>query len=83
VQAGDGRPSYDELADLVAAQAQLIGQLGAEVAALRADGERLRAENAELRRRLGMNSTNSSQPPSSDSPVRQTRSAFVAPQERA
>lgn len=28
----------------------------------------LEAENAELRRRLGQNSTNSSQPPSSDSP---------------
>jgi transposase len=68
VQARDGRPSYDELADLVVAQARLIEQLGAEVAQLRGDNERLRAENAELRRRLGMNSTNSSKPPSSDSP---------------
>jgi transposase len=59
--AGDGRPSYDELAALVAHQAAVIEQLRAEVAALR-------AENAELKRRLGMNSTNSSKPPSSDSP---------------
>jgi transposase len=68
VQVGDGRPSYDELADLVVAQARLIEQLGAEVAQLRADNQSLRAENAELRRRLGMNSSNSSKPPSSDSP---------------
>jgi transposase len=61
VQAGDGRPSYDELAALVVRQAAVIEQLRTEVVALRAD-------NAELRRRLGMNSTNSSKPPSSDSP---------------
>ncbi|MGI8312563.1 DUF6444 domain-containing protein [Saccharopolyspora hattusasensis] len=46
-------PSYEQLAELVTA-------LSAEVAALR-------AENAELRRRLGMDSTNSSTPPSQDS----------------
>jgi transposase len=61
VQAEDRRPSYDELAALVAQQAATIAQLQAEVAALR-------AENAELKRRLGMNSRNSSRPPSSDSP---------------
>jgi hypothetical protein len=61
VQAGDGRPSYDELAALIAQQAATIARLQAEVAALR-------AENAELKRRLGMNSRNSSKPPSSDSP---------------
>jgi transposase len=61
VQAGDGRPSYDELAALVVRQAAVIEQLQADVVALR-------AENAELKRRLGMNSTNSSKPPSSDSP---------------
>jgi hypothetical protein len=58
---GDGRPSYDELAALVAQQAATIARLEAEVAALR-------AENAELKRRLGLNSRNSSKPPSSDSP---------------
>jgi transposase len=61
VQAGDGRPSYDELAALVAEQARVIAELRARVAALE-------AENAELKRRLGMDSTNSSKPPSSDSP---------------
>jgi transposase len=61
VQVGDGRPSYDELAALVMEQARVIAELRARVAALE-------AENAELKRRLGMNSTNSSKPPSSDSP---------------
>jgi transposase len=61
VQAGEGRPSYDELAALVAEQARVIAELRGRVAALE-------AENAELKRRLGMNSTNSSKPPSSDSP---------------
>ena len=59
--AGDEHPSYDELAALVAHQTALIEQLRAEVTALR-------AENAELTRRLGQNSRNSSKPPSSDSP---------------
>jgi transposase len=66
VQAGHRRPSYEKLADLVVAQARIIEQLRVEVAELRADNMRLREENAELKRRLGMNSTNSSQPPSSD-----------------
>jgi len=61
VQAGDGRPSYDELAALVVEQARVIDELRARVAVLE-------AENAELKRRLGMDSTNSSKPPSSDSP---------------
>ena len=61
MQAGDGRPSYDELAALVVEQARVIAELRVRVAALE-------AENAELKRRLGMNSTNSSKPPSSDSP---------------
>ncbi|MGH3470053.1 MAG: DUF6444 domain-containing protein, partial [Thermocrispum sp.] len=55
------RPSYEELAALVARQSQLIEQLRAEVADLK-------AENAELRRQLGQNSRNSSRPPSADSP---------------
>lgn len=70
MQAGQERPSYEELADLVVAQSRVIEQFGAEIAELRADDERLRVENAELKRRLGMNSTNSSQPPSSDGLVK-------------
>ena len=76
VQVGDGRPSYDELAALVVTQARLIEELRGELAQLRADNDKLRVENAELRRRLGANSRNSSKPPSSDSP-------FVKPAPRS
>jgi hypothetical protein len=68
VQTGNERPSYDALAALVVQQAQVINELRARVAALE-------AENAELKRRLGMNSTNSSQPPSAEGlakPVRKS-----------
>jgi transposase len=51
----DSPPSYEELAALVAAQAERIAQLQAEV--------------AQLRGQLGQNSWNSSKPPSSDSPL--------------
>ena len=53
------RPTYDQLVELVAAQAQQIELLKAENAMLR---ERV----AELERRLDQNSRNSSRPPSSD-----------------
>jgi transposase len=53
------RPSYEELAELVALQAKMIERLTARV-------EELEAEVRELRRRLGSNSANSSKPPSSD-----------------
>lgn len=66
MQPGNERPSYDELAALVVQQAQVINELRVRVAALEAENVRLRSENAELKRRLGMNSTNSSQPPSTD-----------------
>lgn len=56
------RPSYDELAALVVAQARQIEVLLAQVAQV----EVLRARVAELERRLGLDSTNSSKPPSSD-----------------
>ncbi len=69
MQAGDGRPSYDELAALVVEQARVITELRQRVAVLE-------AENADLKRRLGMDSTNSSRPPSSDSP-------FVKPAPRS
>lgn len=42
--------------------------LKAQVATLETENKKLRADNAELRRRLGENSSNSSKPPSSDSP---------------
>jgi transposase len=53
-----------------------IEELRAEVAELRAAVEMLRAENAELKARLGLDSSNSSKPPSSDGykkPTRQQR----------
>lgn len=54
-----GRPSYAQLAALVAEQAGVIEGLRAEVV-------ELRAEVADLKRRLAQNSRNSSRPPSSD-----------------
>lgn len=44
----------------------LVDELLARLSALEAEIQRLKAENAELRRRLGMNSENSHKPPSSD-----------------
>jgi transposase len=61
VSSGGERPSYEELAALVASQAALIATQAETIAALQ-------AEVAELKRRLGQNSQNSSMPPSSDSP---------------
>ena len=58
---GDRRPCYEDLAAVVVQQAELIERLQAEIADVR-------VENAELKRRLGQNSRNSSRPPSSDSP---------------
>ena len=70
---GGERPSYDELAAVVVGLTSRLDDLFARVGGLEADNARLvaestalRAENAEMRRRLGLNSKNSSKPPSSD-----------------
>lgn len=77
---GGERPSYDELAVVVVGLTARLDELSVRVGDLEADNARLvaentvlrqdnvvlRAENTELRRRLGMNSKNSSKPPSSD-----------------
>lgn len=47
----------------------LILALGAEAAELRAKGQALQLQVQELQERLNLNSTNSSQPPSTDSPA--------------
>jgi transposase len=62
-------PSYEELA-------AENGELRAVVERLTARLDTLEAENAELKRRLGQDSRNSSKPPSSDSP-------FVKPAPRS
>ena len=65
------RPSYEDLAALVELQAQRIGELEkltrwqSNNSGSRTRGW-VRAENAKFRRRLGMNSSSSSRPPSSD-----------------
>ena len=66
------RPSYDELALLVAVQAAKIVELEARI------GE-LTAELAELRRCTGTDSSNSSKPPSSDGLTRSKRSGSGRP----
>ncbi|MHA6757249.1 IS66 family transposase [Streptacidiphilus sp. PAMC 29251] len=59
-------PSYAELVGLVGELRAELSQVRAELAAARVEIAELRAENTELRRQLGMNSRNSSKPPSSD-----------------
>jgi transposase len=66
-------PSYDELAAVVVGLTARLDELSARIGELEADNARLiaenevlRAENTELRRRVGLNSKNSSKPPSSD-----------------
>jgi transposase len=77
---GGERPSYDELAAVVAGLTARLDELAVRIGDLEADNARLvaentvlreenavlRAENTELRRRLGLTSKNSSKPPSSD-----------------
>ncbi len=65
-------PTYQELVDLVASQVLVIAAQAELI-------EKLTARIAELERRLGADSSNSSRPPSSDSPytkkVAKTRSS--------
>lgn len=65
------RPSYDELAQLVVAQAARVAKLEA----LEAEVVGLRAELAELRRRLATSSLNSSKPSLQDGLARSKRSS--------
>ncbi|MFG1682756.1 transposase [Nonomuraea sp. NPDC049269] len=74
MQAGDGRPSYDELAALVVEQARVIAELLAEDERLRAENGRLSARVAELERRLNRHSGNSSLLPSA--------AAFIRPEKK-
>ena len=73
---GSEQPSREELLALIESQARVIEELTARVAAQD-------ARIAELERRLGRNSRNSSQPPSTDgpavSPSRAARGAVAAP----
>ncbi len=55
-----------EVREILLEMAARIAALEAENASLRAENVALRAENAELKRRLNMNSSNSSKPPSTD-----------------
>jgi hypothetical protein len=61
------RPSYDDLLARLVEQDERLAERDAAIAALL-------VEVAELRRRLGMDSSNSSKPPSSDGLDRQRRS---------
>ena len=64
----DPRPSREELAAENAELRELVAALQAQVAGLTARLDALETENAELKRQLGLDSRNSSKPPSSDSP---------------
>jgi transposase len=63
---GVGEASREELLAVIAQQAAVIAQQGNAIDGLAAQNETLVALVAELERRLGSNSTNSSKPPSSD-----------------
>lgn len=63
-----GRPSYEELACLVAEQVAVIAERDATIAAQSALIERLTVRVEQLERQAGKDSRTSSRPPSSDSP---------------
>ncbi|WP_157488949.1 DUF6444 domain-containing protein [Pseudofrankia sp. DC12] len=61
-----GRPSYDELAALVVAQATIIADQAARIEVLKSQVEALTGRIAELEARLAATSKNWSRTPSSD-----------------
>ncbi len=65
------QPSYEQLAALVATQAELLAEQAATI-------EVLRAEIVALKRLLGRDSSNSSQPPSKDSPAAKAKAKVKA-----
>lgn len=65
---GSGQPSYEELA---ARNAELLAVVAEQAALI----EALRAEVAALRRQVGRDSSNSSQPPSQDGPAAKAKKA--------
>jgi transposase len=65
------QPSYEQLAAQVAAQAQMLAEQAALIDALR-------AEIVALKRRLDRDSSNSSQPPSKDSPAAKAKAKVKA-----
>jgi transposase len=72
-----------KLERLVEAQQATIAAQTIELAELKAANAELKAENAELKRRLGENSSNSSKPPSSDSPADRAARSKDAPSGKA
>ncbi|WP_376771307.1 DUF6444 domain-containing protein, partial [Rhizomonospora bruguierae] len=66
VQPDSQLDSVGQLVAVVAERRAEVERLRADNEQLRAENELLRAENELLRRRLGLSSSNSSRPPSSD-----------------
>jgi transposase len=69
--AESAQPSYEQLAAQVASQARLLSEQAALI-------ETLQAEVVALKRRLGRDSSNSSQPPSKDSPAAKAKAKVKA-----
>lgn len=64
------KPSYDDLVRVISDLQTELKQVRAELADVKAENAQLRADNAKLKRRLAKDSSNSSKPPSLDSPFR-------------
>ena len=72
------QPSYEQLAARVVAQDLLIAQQGVVIAEQGVVIEELRAEIVVLARKVGRDSSNSSQPPSQDSPAAKAKAKVKA-----